>query len=93
MSGKDGPQGNFNILTNMHKRESVLENEIRKVLWNSEIQMDHPIQARRPVSRDNFARTIISTPRPRRHTPPVNQGLNKLGHLSLQLLRHTRPPL
>ena len=32
----------------MHKPESVLENGTHKILWDFEIQMDHPIPARRP---------------------------------------------
>ena len=32
----------------MHKPESVLENEMHKILWDFEIQMDHLISARRP---------------------------------------------
>ena len=32
----------------MYKSESVPENEIHKILWEFEIQMNHPIQARRP---------------------------------------------
>ena len=40
---------NFIILINGRgiNPESVLENEIEKVLWDFEIQMDLPIQARR----------------------------------------------
>ena len=32
----------------MQKSESVQENEAHKILWDFEIQMDHPISARRP---------------------------------------------
>ena len=32
----------------MHKPESVKENESHKILWDSEIQAEHPILARRP---------------------------------------------
>ena len=32
---------------NVLKPESVLENEGYKILWDLEIQMDHPIQGRR----------------------------------------------
>ena len=32
----------------MHKPESVLENEMHKIHWNFEIQMDHLIPTRRP---------------------------------------------
>ena len=32
----------------MHKAESVLQNEIKKIFWDFEIQMDHLILARRP---------------------------------------------
>ena len=32
----------------MPKPESVLENETHRILWDLEIQMDHPIPARRP---------------------------------------------
>ena len=32
----------------MHKPESVLENETRKILWDLEIQGDHLISDRRP---------------------------------------------
>ena len=32
----------------MHNPESVLENEMRKVLWDFEIETDHLILARRP---------------------------------------------
>ena len=32
----------------MHNPESVLENEMQRVLWNFKIQMDHLISARRP---------------------------------------------
>ena len=32
----------------MHKPESALENEMHKIPWNSEIQMDHSFQAKRP---------------------------------------------
>ena len=31
-----------------HKPESVLENEVHKILWDFEIQTDHLIPARRP---------------------------------------------
>ena len=31
----------------MHKQESALENERHKILWDFEIQTDHPISARR----------------------------------------------
>ena len=30
----------------MHKLESVLENETHKILWDFEIQIDHPTLAR-----------------------------------------------
>ena len=32
----------------MHKPESVLENETNEILWDFEIQMDHPILVRKP---------------------------------------------
>ena len=32
----------------MHNPESVLKNEMHKVLWDFEIQIDHLISARRP---------------------------------------------
>ena len=32
----------------MHKPESILENEMHKILWDFEIQIDHLILARRP---------------------------------------------
>ena len=32
----------------MHKLESILENETSKSVWDSEIQTDQPILARRP---------------------------------------------
>ena len=32
----------------MHKAESVLENEMHKILWSFEIQTDHQIQAKKP---------------------------------------------
>ena len=32
----------------IHKPESVLENETHGILWDFEIQIDHPIRARRP---------------------------------------------
>ena len=32
----------------MYKPESVLGNETHKILWDSQIQMDHLIKARRP---------------------------------------------
>ena len=32
----------------MHKPESVLEKETRKILWDSEIQIDHLFPAKRP---------------------------------------------
>ena len=32
----------------MHKTESVLENEMNKIHWDSEIQKDHLISARKP---------------------------------------------
>ena len=32
----------------MHKPESVIENEMHKILWDFEILTDHPIRARRP---------------------------------------------
>ena len=32
----------------MHNPESVLENEMHKLLWDFEIQTDHQISARRP---------------------------------------------
>ena len=32
----------------MHNPESFLENETHKILWDSEIQTDHLISARRP---------------------------------------------
>ena len=32
----------------MHNRESLLENETHKILWDIEIQTDHLISARRP---------------------------------------------
>ena len=32
----------------MHKQESILENEMHKILWDFEIQKDHLIPARRP---------------------------------------------
>ena len=35
----------------MHKRESVLENEMHKILCDFEIQMDHPILTWRPDQR------------------------------------------
>ena len=33
---------------NMHKPEPVLENEVQKILWHFEIQMDHWTPVRRP---------------------------------------------
>ena len=33
----------------MHKTESVLENKMDEIIWESEIQMDHQISARRLV--------------------------------------------
>ena len=32
----------------MHNTESILENEMHKLLWDFEIQTDHLISARRP---------------------------------------------
>ena len=32
----------------MHKVESILENEMHKVLWNFEIQTNHLFPAKRP---------------------------------------------
>ena len=32
----------------MHNSESILENEMHKILWDFEIQTDHLILARRP---------------------------------------------
>ena len=32
----------------MYKPEFILETEMHKILWDSEIQKDHPIPARRP---------------------------------------------
>ena len=32
----------------MHKPKFVFENERHKILWDFEMQMDHPIQVRRP---------------------------------------------
>ena len=32
----------------MHKPESILENEMHKILWDFEIQTDHLISARWP---------------------------------------------
>ena len=32
----------------MHNPESVVKNETHEVLWDFEIQTDHPISARRP---------------------------------------------
>ena len=32
----------------MHKQESILENAMHKILWDSEIQTDHLIPIRRP---------------------------------------------
>ena len=32
----------------MQKPESVLENEMNKILWDFNVQMDHPIQAIQP---------------------------------------------
>ena len=32
----------------MHNPESVLENEMQKILWDFKIQTDHLISARRP---------------------------------------------
>ena len=32
----------------MHKQESVLENEMQKILWDFEIQINNPILVRRP---------------------------------------------
>ena len=31
----------------MHKQESVLENEMNKIIWDFEIQTDHPTPARK----------------------------------------------
>ena len=32
----------------MHKPEFILENKTHRIVWDSEIQMDHQILARRP---------------------------------------------
>ena len=32
----------------MHKAEPIVENEIHTILWNFEIQKEHPILAGRP---------------------------------------------
>ena len=32
----------------MHNPESILENQMHKILWDFEIQTDHLISARRP---------------------------------------------
>ena len=32
----------------MHKQESVVDNEMHKILWDFEIQMDHLILIRKP---------------------------------------------
>ena len=32
----------------MHNLESIINSEMHKILWNIEIQTDHPISARRP---------------------------------------------
>ena len=39
-----------------------------------------PDRATAPQSMSNISSNIISILRPLRYTPPVNQGLNKLGH-------------
>ena len=45
----------------MHKPVSVQENETHKILWDFDIQMDHPIQTRRPdiVFIDKNQRTCL----------------------------------
>ena len=35
-------------LAHVHKPESALDNEMHKILWDFEIQMNHPIPAERP---------------------------------------------
>ena len=40
----------------MHNSESVLENEMNKILWDKEIQTDHLISARRPSDRQQQKR-------------------------------------
>ena len=32
----------------MHNQESILENEMHKILWDFEVKTNHPISARRP---------------------------------------------
>ena len=52
----------------MHKPESVLENEMHKILWDFEIQIDHLILARRPdlvivkKKKENFPTSGICCP-------------------------------
>ena len=41
---------------------------------------------------NNTDQTIVSTPRPCQHTPPVNLRLNKLGHRSSSLHGHMCQP-
>ena len=49
----------------MHNTESVLENEMLKILWDFDIQMDHLITARRPDlftvnnKKENFANSKL----------------------------------
>ena len=38
----------YTIIRYMHKPEGILENETHKNLWDSEIQTDHLILARKP---------------------------------------------
>ena len=46
----------------MHDAEYVLENDTHKLLWDLEIEMDHPIIARRPDQ------VIIPHPRKKKRT-------------------------
>ena len=52
----------------MHNPESVLENETHKILWDSEIQTDHIISARR------LDLVIVKKKKKKKDTPLQNSG-------------------
>ena len=71
----------------MHNSESVLENEIHKILWDSETETDRPISARRPdlviVNKHSHCRIVdFAVPADHGLKLQENEKRNKYLHLT-----------
>ena len=70
----------------MHNPESILENEMHKLLWNFEIQTDHLISARRPdlvIIRKKRTYRIVDFAVPADHRGRIKESEKRDKYLNL----------